>query len=233
VRLRRLRNTRLEGREVERFLSSEKAICVRHLDDRGRLVDSAAKIQARWAELLYQSIDGRTLKDSANVPQQHRWVSEGTRFLSGRDFLNSIILRINALPTRSRAARGRNATRVCRAGCDSIETQNHIQQICHRTNGTRISRHNAVTKYISKRMISKGYRVLNEPLVHTADGIRKLDLVAIKGGQCLVVDAQVVGEQVDLNAAHRNKTTYYSKYKEEIKALTNTSEVSFSSATLS
>jgi len=66
-------------------------------------------------------------------------------------------------------------------------------------------------------MTSKGYRALNKSLVYTLNGIRKLDFVAIKGDKSIAVDAQVIGEQTDLNAAHRNKITYYSKYKEEIK----------------
>lgn len=102
IRLRRLQSVDLSGSVICALLNTERAVCTRRLNDRGSPLDSAARVQSRWADLLCESIDGRTLSDSSKVPQQHRWVSEGTRFLSGRDFLNSIKLRINALLTRSR-----------------------------------------------------------------------------------------------------------------------------------
>lgn len=75
--------------------------------------------------------------------------------------------------------------------------------------------------------------MLEEPRIRTVDGIRKPDLVATKDHTTIVIDAQVVGEQTDLDAAHRSKINYYSNYKDEISQLTGTKEVLFSSVTVS
>lgn len=65
------------------------------------------------------------------------------------------------------------------------------------------------------------------------DGLRKPDIIAIKDDKAIIIDSQVIGEQGDLNREHRQKIDYYFKYEEDIKTYTNTTEVSFSSATLS
>lgn len=123
VRLRRLYNVDLSGSEISRVLDAEKLTCLRRLTDQCNMVDTAARVQLRWADLLYQSVHGMTFRESAKVSQQHRWISDGTKFLSGRDFKNSVELRINALLTRSMSGRGRYTDRNCRAGCQAVETQ--------------------------------------------------------------------------------------------------------------
>ena len=54
------------------------------------------KSTRRFAAALHNSVDGGELKESRNIPQQRRWIAEGTRFLSGRDFVLTCKLRINA-----------------------------------------------------------------------------------------------------------------------------------------
>ena len=50
-------------------------------------------------------------------------------------------VRIDALPTKSRTSRGRRAEgpdRLCRAGCNAIDTATHVVQVCFRTQGGRV-----------------------------------------------------------------------------------------------
>lgn len=165
----------------------------------------------RWADRSYESVDGGGFKSSGKVPHQHDWVSDGSRLLTGRDFINCGRARIGALPTRSRTTRGRAADRRCRAGCLAQETVNHVLQHCHRTHGARIKRHDAAAAYIERKMPRRGYRVFREPRYNTCIGLRKPDLVGVLGHTAVVVDAQVVSEQTDLDEAHRRKVVYYSE----------------------
>lgn len=215
------------------FLEKEMEQCRTRLSDGGSLLVTGADIRRRWAELLYSKIDGAGLKESARVPQQHVWIQEGTRFLSGRDFVQSCKLRINALPTKSRTSRGRPKERVCRAGCNRSEILNHVLQQCHRTHGPRIKRHDSVVTYIAAGLEKQEYRVAIEPKFQTEAGLRKPDIVAWLGVTALVIDAQVVNDQIDLNSAHRRKSEYYRDLTVLIKETYGVQEVRFMSATLS
>ena len=51
----------------------------------------------------------------------------------------------------------------------------------------------------------KGYDVEWEPHIRTAEGLRKPDLVATVGRLVLVIDAQIIGDNVDMMAARESK----------------------------
>lgn len=208
------RKERLEAmskkdKEPGSFLTQEIQKSKRRLKDANQDLRNVVEIERRWARILHNSIDGKALQDSSKVPHQNRWITDGTRFLTGKDYVNCAKLRINALPTKSRSSRGRQHDRLCRAGCNAVETLNHIVQKCHRTHGARIARHNAIVSYIHRALQKKFGRVEEEPLLETPDGTRKPDLVAASGTTVLVVDAQVVSEQTDLRLAHERKKSYY------------------------
>lgn len=214
------------------FISQEISVSRRRLKEGQTDLNCKAKIDKRWADLLHASSNGKALTPSKEVPQQHQWVTEGNRFLSGGDFINSLKLRINALPTNSRSKRGRIASRRCRAGCNEIEKLNHIMQRCHRTHAARVARHDAVVFYLARALKKKYERVDVEPHFQTPEGLRKPDLVAKLGQTALVVDAQVVGEQVDLATAHERKTDYYQELRKDMEARYEVTSVVFTSATL-
>lgn len=143
------------------FMAQEIDRARRKLLD-GRLeVDQVVLVERRVVGLLHSSNDGKGLKESRNVPTHNQWVTDGTRFLYGRDFVNTTKLRFNALPTKSRTSRGRHESRYCRAGCNGIETLNHVLQICHRTHRARVARYNAIASYV-RRALSKQYDLVEE-----------------------------------------------------------------------
>lgn len=74
----------------------------------GRLLTSKMEVHRMWAMLLHRSCDGKALKESRRVPAAHRWLTDGTHFLSGREFINLVKPKINELPTLERTSRGRD-----------------------------------------------------------------------------------------------------------------------------
>lgn len=236
-RLQRLLKMPLAQRPLESapsaFWSAEIKRCEERLKENNIVLRDLDQVKQRWSTQLYQRVDGKGLKDAARVLRQHDWVRDGTRFLSGRDYLQSCKLRINALPTRSRTSRGRVRDRFCRAGCNYPETLNHVIQQCHRTHSARINRHDAVAAYVAQKLEKKDYVVHVEPRIETPEGIRKPDLVAVRGNMALVIDAQVVNDQINLNDAHKKKVEYYSRITGQVRSKYKVSIIIVTSITLS
>lgn len=229
----RLQNFIGVGQTTNSYLTQELQRATKRLTENRVDYDSSESLEKRWAILLHGSIDGKGLRESRKTPQQHHWVTDGSKFLSGRDFVNATKLRINAMPTRSRTARGRRRNRLCRGGCNAVETLNHVLQQCHRTHRTRIERHNAIINYVKRALVKKCERVEEEPLFVTAEGNRKPDLIAIQQDKAIVLDAQIVSEHIDLDTAHTNKVEKYQPLNEAIKDRYVVNDVSYYTATLS
>uniref|UniRef100_T1K6E2 Reverse transcriptase zinc-binding domain-containing protein n=1 Tax=Tetranychus urticae TaxID=32264 RepID=T1K6E2_TETUR len=84
---------------------------------------------------------------------------------AGRDFVQVIQARFNALPTRSRVWRGRGADEKslrCRAGCNARETLNHVSQSCFRTHRVRTARHDKILDFICERLDVVGVKYVRE-----------------------------------------------------------------------
>lgn len=196
-------NTGLE--EVQR----EVATLERHLTWDGRPLKTTVQLGEMWAARLHAAVDGAALATSASTRGQHQWVTDATRLLPGRDFINAVRARINALPTKARRNRGREGDRRCRAGCAAIETANHVSQTCFRTHGSRVKRHDAIVAYIARGLAQKRYDVTVEPHLRTPGGVLKPDILAIKDGQARIIDAQVVGDHRHLDECHSEKAAKY------------------------
>ena len=89
------------------------------------------------------------------------------------------------------------------------ETNNHVLQICPRAHKARIDRHDAVLSYLGRSLRRQGFEVQEEPHYWTQEGLRKPDIVATMGTLGLVIDAQIVGEQSDLERARTAKIRKY------------------------
>ncbi|GLV46632.1 hypothetical protein CBL_20907, partial [Carabus blaptoides fortunei] len=202
--------------------STARSKCSTRLTDQGQKITTPSDISKRWASKLHESVDGAPLKLSNKVPQQHKWVTEPTTFLSGADYVNLCKIRINALPSRSRCSRGRPAKdRFCGGGCNAVETTNHILQVCHRTHGQRINRHNCISKHLAKNLTTKGLSVLEEPRLQGPNGINKPDIIASTADTAHVIDVQITNDQYCLARAHRNKAAKYKAITDNIKTLTD------------
>jgi len=72
-----------------------------------------------------------------------------------------------------------------------------------------------------------------EPRIKTEQGVRKPDIVAKLGITAVVLDAQIVNDQMDLDGAHQKKVEYYTTIENEIKREYDVENAIFSSITLS
>ena len=75
----------------------------------------------------------------------------------------------------------------------------------------------------------------SEPRITTREGIRKPDIVAVRGDVALVIDAQVRADVPGLNRLHDEKCRYYSEngdLREEIQRQTRVTVLRFMSVTL-
>ena len=97
--------------------------------------------------------------------------------------------------------------------CDSCmrpETAQHIIQVCLRTSGPRVKRHDRVVKFVSAAAERAGFKVVVEPrIVDRTLGVRKPDLVLWNQEKAYVADVSITSDQVGGDKAHRDKVAYY------------------------
>ncbi|CAB4002520.1 Hypothetical predicted protein, partial [Paramuricea clavata] len=111
------------------------------------------------------------------------------------------------------------------------ETAQHIIQVCPRTSGPRMRRHDRVVQFVSAAAELAGYKVLVEPrIVGRTLGVRKLDLVLWNESRAYVADVTVTSDQVGGVKAHRDKVAYYDQpeIREWVERFTGLSDISFS-----
>lgn len=190
------------------------------MKDGATLINSSARISTLWRNRLRVTTDGIGLKQAPKVPQAHTWILDGTRLLTGREYISAIHTRLGVLYSRSRATRGRpSQDRRCSRGCGQPETLNHIVQSCYATHGFRIKRHDHLCNYIGRALTNKGYSVQQEPTFTVNGDVLKPDLVAYSPAITVVVDCQVTNDQFQLDIAHRNKKLKYQPLTEQLAGL--------------
>ena len=201
----------------------------------GTLITSKGREQRMWASCLYEAVDGKALSRAADVVPQSLWISDGTSLLTGRNFIKCVKARINALPAKSRTTCGRpNVEKICRAGCSAVETPNHCLQHCFRTHAARVKRHNNIVSYVQRSLEQRGFEATLEPIYKLSSGVLKPDLVAKKGERAFILDAQIVGDGIDVQEAHKTKVLKYSRQDllASVRTLTGASQVFVTSVTL-
>ena len=98
------------------------------------------------------------------------------------------------------------------------ESLSHVLQVCPRTHGFRVKRHDWIVAQTKKILERQGYSTLVEPHFHTPAGLQKPDLVAYGPDKASVVlDACVVSDMYDApDQPHVAKVTKYNT--EEIRS---------------
>ena len=91
-----------------------------------------------------------------------------------------------------------------------METPNHCIQHCLRTHAARVKRHNAIVSYVRRSLEQRGFEATFEPIYKLGSGVLKPDLVAKKDDRAFIVDAQIVGDGIDVQEAHKTKVLKYS-----------------------
>ncbi|KAG0434871.1 hypothetical protein HPB47_018814 [Ixodes persulcatus] len=115
-------------------------------------LSTKAEVHKYWADRLHGSYGGAALRDTRHVPAAQSWISDGTRLLPERHYVNVIKLRVDALSTLSRTKRGRPDDASCRDGCRARESLGHVLQACHRGHRGRVKRHGNTARYIAMRL---------------------------------------------------------------------------------
>ena len=181
-----------------------------------------------WKHYLYAGVDGKGLRDASLVPEVHGWLDAGTTMMPGAKFVAAVGVRAGTLPTRSRCSRGRpDAPKHCETcGPTFVENLSHVLQMCARTHGARIKRHNHLLKILADKLSRKGWTVQVEPhfICEQPVGLRKPDLLVYKpDDQAWIIDVTVVSDTYpDLNRPHRKKMAHYDEpeIKQAIQVLT-------------
>lgn len=212
----------------------------RVLNLNGERLYSSEQRAKYWAGRLYESNDGRELRDCSKTTASTRWIDASSLGIPGKDYIQYHHTRINSLPTRVRTSRGQRLVHTnikCRAGCSCTETAAHVIQSCFRTHGGRIKRHDAVCKTLADHLRARKMSVRTEPHLRTSLGLKKPDLLVERNGRGFIVDAQIVSGALSLDDSHRQKVEKYNlpPIKEAAAKLLNInpSDVSVLSCTLS
>ena len=165
---------------------------------------------------LYSTVDGAGLKPAVECPKLNKWLSDESDWVSGGDYIKALQVRANSLPTPARLARGRTNPAgeqplTCSARCSARPTLAHISQVCAKTHGMRVKRHDDVVSYVARGLRGKGHTVMVEPVVPYGASFLKPDLVVLRaGGGADILDVQIVADSFSMNGAHESKVRKYS-----------------------
>ena len=198
----------------------------------GRLVSDKQSLAKAWADCLYTKVDGRGLSEARSCAEASRWVSNPPRSQSGANYIGAIKARGGLLSSKVRSARGSGSGVDVRCDCClRPETTRHVIQVCPRTSGPRIQRHDRVVRFVSAAAERAGYKVMVEPrIVGRTLGVRKPDLVLWNESKAFVADVTITSDQVGGARAHRDKVAYYDQPEigEWVQNITGLIDVSFS-----
>ena len=164
---------------------------------------------------LFSTADCYGLEYAHQVPYVHRWATDGNLGMSGHRYCAAIALRSGVLYSRARSARGRpeaNSSCDC-CGPNVVEHLGHILQVCSRTYGARIKRHDLLVMKIKKMLEYHNWTVLVEPKIRTPNSetlFVKPDLLAWKEERSVVLDVAVCSDDLAPDIAHEQKVHKYS-----------------------
>ena len=171
---------------------------------------SRESLQVALATDVHSAVDGRGLRESNLVPQQHRWVAEANGLLSGTNFTGVVKVQENLLPSAVHAARGCQHTSVPYGACWRPGSLGHILQACPRTHGLRAPRHNRLATLVQTAAGKAGWSCSREPAIPTVVGITRADLIFYhQDSSTYVLDVMVVADNAILQEVHKRKVQYY------------------------
>jgi hypothetical protein len=175
----------------------------------GVVVNTKEEVVAAWGDRLYNSVDGRGLRELVASPLSNRWLIHPERVFP-RIFIRAIHLRCNLLRTRIRNARRGlgNQTILCRGNCGQPESLVHILQSCWITHDARCARHNRVARELAKRLRHLGYNVFEELRAPTSTSFIKPDLIAVRDRKATVIDVSIVSDGRSSTVWNEKKQKY-------------------------
>ena len=116
-------------------------------------------------------------------------------------------MRGNLFPTAVRAARGRTGISVLCGTCLRTGSLGHILQVCPRTLGSRVSRHDRI---VSQTVGKAGWSCIREPAIPTTAGLRRPGLIFNHPSRStLVLDVKIIADNAVLHEVHERKVQNY------------------------
>lgn len=192
------------------YIQRQLSWCKENLAHLGSNITKDSK-NNEWRKRLLKMVDTNDLAEAKHSKASNDWVSSRSLDISGDDYIKYHHIRAGCLPSRSRTSRGRRLNRCCRAGCRVSETNHHVIQVCHRTHGGRVLRHDRLVEMLSKHFNNRDrYKALVEPIFKTSVGNRKPDLLLTREGKTYVLDVQVVNG----SSINRDYVAKKNKYKD-------------------
>lgn len=132
--------------------------------------------------------------------------------LSGKDFVRVNNLRYNLLMTGQLKHRmDRQFNIMCPVCLNNPHTLGHILQMCPRSHGPRVGRHNKLAEYLYTKLVKMKYVVVWEPIIRRRGVVFKPDLVYWKEEEdaAYVLDVAVISDVFDPAAAYKAKVEKY------------------------
>lgn len=178
----------------------------------------------KWAAKKVQGVGVKNFRGSR---ESNAWLHKMLD-LPEKFYSQSLQLRANVFPTREFMARGQHkGYAFCRACRYKLESTSHILGHCRKVQGSRMLRHNTLCARLGSVAKRKGWEVLKEKsFIHQGRKLRP-DLVLLKDGTALLVDATVRFEMDEdtLYKAVREKVGKYGVLPDAVKRDLNVSKV--------
>ena len=159
---------------------------------------------------LHEKVDGKGLA-SVQISGGHSILTNGTLLMKGRNFIGVMKIRGNLVSTKSRIARWHRGQDTSCESCGRRETLGHILQVCPRSWGERIRRHDRISAFVVNKAKNKGFQIWQELIIKTQMGMRKPDFILAKEGVALVLDTIICSDNAQLCDVNRHKVNYYNR----------------------
>ncbi len=159
-------------------------------------------------------MDAKGLNWAGLYKHESKWVTDpkSIKHVSGGEFIRAIHVRMNTLKTGERSSRGTDrfpVGRHCNTCRDQVQSLGHILQVCPRTHGARVLRHDAFVKGIRSALHRARWKTVLEPRVPVGRSFLKPDLIVWKGNQAYVLDPTIVSDGFDMQKAYNTKLDLY------------------------
>ena len=172
--------------------------------------------RAAWQSSLHASVDGRGLGPACDPRSAtDDWIIDPTISRTGQEFVRAVHVRLNLLRTPERKCRGtsRPSPPKCPVCSDKTDTLSHQLQVCGRTHGMRIRRHQVIVDAIAQQARKQGFDVAEEPRITVGRTFVKPDLVLtrVTNGkpEVLVLDPTIVADNYSFDSALLQKQRSY------------------------
>ena len=180
------------------------------------------------ADALHATQDGKGLSNTRKCAG-HSVLTNGTVLMTGSTSIDVTKIRGNLMSTKGRIQRWHSGQDASCEACGRRETLGHILQVCPRSWGVRIKRHDKVVDLTETLLKRKGFSSPKEPIIKTRAGMKKPDLAIWKEGKAWDLDGLVCSDNADLDAQFQDKVQKYElpEVTEDIKERTDVDSVTY------